>query len=174
VTSASANKYTWTVQYSDGEIDDDLCAACVRQFIPYAVGETIETRLYLHDNKIDDDDLIDIDTDEIDIVYLPGVIIFTNVADNLYTIKLRDGSIRNDVHIADIRRYYSIQDKLTIHTRVDTRYPNEDAWFSGYIAKVNGDRTTYGVQYDDGEFFPNVHYSEIRLATNYDDEQRGK
>jgi hypothetical protein len=69
------------------------------------------------------------DTDEIDIVYLPGVISFSNVADNLNTIKLRDGSVRNDVHIAEIRRNYSIRDKLTIHIPVDTQYPNEDECF---------------------------------------------
>jgi hypothetical protein len=167
VISASANRYKWSVQYLDGEIEDGLCATCVRYFIPYAVGEAIETRVSLTDSEFDDNYADNND----DIRYVPGVIATANIANNQYSIKLLDGTLLTDVAISDMRRYYLIDHAIPVHARVDARFPNADGWFSGRVTKANDDGETYAVQYDDGDFLPAVPHNEIRLATNHDDEE---
>lgn len=84
---ASADRNLYDVAYDDGEEDFGLCRRCVRPFIPFHVGESVETRF---DDEPDG--------------FIPGTIAAVHSVD-LYDVVLEDGELVEDVATTNIRRF---------------------------------------------------------------------
>ena len=84
---ASADRNVYDVIYDDGEEDLGLCRRCVRPFIPYKLGESVEVR-------------IEGDTEHFEL----GRVVALH-PNELYDITLEDGFLIEDVPTSHIRRF---------------------------------------------------------------------
>jgi hypothetical protein len=146
VTRASANKYTWDVEYDGGEVDLGLCSSCVRPFVLYSLGEWVEVRI---DER----------------TFAPALVVATHL-DGTFDLELEDGLRLGKVPVIDSRRVdqYDIASMIEIGSRVFALVPgnDDDTWYPGTVIEINIDDTV-AIQYDDGDFFPSVPLSLVDL-----------
>lgn len=120
--------------YDDGEVDDAICAACVRPYVPYQVGE--ET------------DWTDRESD-----FVAAKITAVNGEDS-YEVELEDGRKLSNVSASNLRRTLGKNPGVgqkEVGSRVLTYFPGAGkSVFHGTVVAINGDY--YSVQYDDGDF----------------------
>ena len=155
ITFASSNRLSWDVEYEDGDVGYDLCPACIRPFVPYAVGETVEIRM-------------DAET------FAKGRITFvqrrSSIQNNIEWIDVQleeSGESLRRVHPRNIRRFTADRRTpvtgLAVHARVLAMFPGEgDQWFPGYVSQLNPDGTV-AVSFDDGDYDPRISPRNIRL-----------
>jgi len=78
--------------------------------------------------------------------------------DGSYTIDYDDGDFEEHVSSSMIRKFASkakAENRLKVGDRVEARFQNSKAFFSGEISKSNSDGT-FAVAFDDGDFDPSV------------------
>ena len=154
VTGANANRYKWSVRYTDNDTDNNLCWDCVRRFIPYRIGEKVQIRLEIDEEKVR---------------YFPGTLKSVDSIKNEYSILLDTGTIIQNATISELRRDYYDRTELAPDTRVKTLYPGiKGEWFVGRIIQINADKTTYRVEYDDGDYLSSVPRDEIQILSETD------
>jgi hypothetical protein len=147
--------------YDDGEEGNELCRACVRPYIPYAINETIDVRT---------------EPDHYRRCHVIAVCqMSTGKSKELvYDVQLHDDdeTIMRQVHTIDLRRSYRPPSSKTLpliplETRVVAMYRDEDGnevdFFPGRVIQYHSSSNTYDVLYDDGDFSYNVQRDDIKL-----------
>lgn len=141
---ASSDKYTWTVEFDDGELDNNLCPRCVRPFLPYRVGEGIEVRVS-------------------NVEFAPGKFTSVNTENDSYDVLLENGELVSGASSAEIRRIDSItRNEFKRGDRVLAMFPDvSDEWFPGVVEHANKDGS-FAIQYDDGDYAPRVKLEQLQ------------
>jgi len=135
ITYASANRYTWNVEYEDGDEGFDLCSHCVRPYIQYAVNESVEMRV-----------------DEY--TFAEGRVVGVHFPGDTFDIELEEtGKKFYSVKPMNLRRRVGklSRSQLSPGMRVVALFPGEgDEYYPGIVTKLNHDGTV-AIQYDDGD-----------------------
>ena len=142
INRAEASDGTYDVEYDDGELDQALFPKCVRRFRPYRVNERIEVR---------------VSEDE----FAEGLILQIN-DDKTLNVRTNGGMVMNNVEMGNIRRF-SLQQDLASGTAVLAKWQGGDEYFPAKLASKISVEGTYAVQYDDGDFDPEVSAKDIKL-----------
>jgi hypothetical protein len=147
ITEAIANEGTYTVEYDDGDVNEDMHSYCIRYYVPYLQREILEVRPYIEDN-----------------VYYSCKIIQDH-GDDYYDVQLQDGDLIERIHVSLLRRQErkSFVDlfRFEVGTKVIARYRDGDEWFPGKIVEDN-ENGTFDIQYNDGDFEEEVSGSMLQ------------
>lgn len=142
MTEVFSAKNTFDVTYEDGEEDEDLTLSCIRPFVPFHVGETVEV--------IFED------------IFYRGRIVEAYPGD-VFDIKTQEAGLQKLVAPRYMRRF--VEAKAVVFERgdlIEARFNGGDRWFEGKIAKLrNG---SYDITYSDGDFEKAVSPELMRLA----------
>ncbi|GAX10719.1 hypothetical protein FisN_14Lh235 [Fistulifera solaris] len=151
IIRASSDRLTWTVRFDDGDVVDNVCAQCVRPFVPYSVGEKVEVRIS-------------------DSEFATGQVVAA--MDGTYDVTLEDGSVVFGTSCAEMRRVDEVSEEdddddddviIEPGDRVMAMFPGlPNQWFPGVIEGHNKDGS-FAIQYDDGDYAPRVDPRHIRL-----------
>lgn len=140
---ASSDRYTWTVEFDDGDFASNLCPRCVRPFVPYHVGESVEVAISSNE-------------------FAAGQVVSVNSWDGTYDVTLEDGEVVAGASSEEIRR----TDEETMvkeGDRVLARFPGEPhKWFPGVVKRENEDGS-FAIQYNDGDYEPRVIPGHVKL-----------
>lgn len=150
---------TWDVVFDDGDEGIELCLKCVRPFVPYAIGESLE-----------------VSVDEYG--YTAGRVVAVYPLDDTFDIELEESAkVLTRVQTMHLRRRSDgarpqaaqLTGKenrllLTVNARVLAMFPGgeDEEWYPGTITQLNPDGT-FGILYDDGDFAPSVRRPQLDL-----------
>lgn len=151
IVTPIADTTTWEVMYDDGEVDDMLCAECLRPFVPYEVGEEADW------------------TDQTD-DFVPCTVTGITGEDS-YEVELEDGQKLSNVSAANLRRTLQRNTPRSmtkgdpvfqVGARVMAEFPGDakGQFYPGVITSIKGN--WYSIQYDDGDFSNRVSKDMIK------------
>jgi hypothetical protein len=140
VTEVVSSKYIIDILYVDGEEELDLALGCIRPFVPFHVGETVEV-------SIED-------------TFYRGIIVEA-YTDDVFDIETQDGRVQKFVD-PYMRRFVEAQ-VFQRGDLIEARFNRGDEWFKGEITKKRRDGL-YAISYLDGDFEKAVSPELIRWA----------
>jgi hypothetical protein len=131
--------------YGDGEVDESLLSHCIRRWVPYEVGETVEFQPSEEE-------------------FYRGRIILVHEGDEeKYDIEAENGDILTEYTPVDLRRFAEVLNTFKNGAIVMAEFQGNEEWFPGKIVSVHGDGT-YAVLYNDGDYEKHVHANLIEPA----------
>lgn len=142
----------WDVEYDDGEVEEGLCARCVRPFVPYQVGEEA--------------DWTDKESDFV------ACKITAVTGEDSYEIQLDDGRKLKNVSASNLRRMMGGGNSasranlaINVGMRVMAEFPDDDSGvlYPGVIHDITG-KDMFAISYDDGDYSHSVPKSMIYPA----------
>jgi hypothetical protein len=120
----------------DNDTDSSLCRQCVRTYEPFELNEEVDVA----DNNA---------------LYSRGVVVAVH-ADDSYDVQMGGNVVLPNIPSTRMRRF-------TPDDVVEPGMPvTVDDYASGIIVHVNDD-DSYDIQYDDGDYEPNVPYESIQF-----------
>jgi hypothetical protein len=139
-----ANEGDYDVMYEDGEVDESLLPHCIRRWVPYEIGETVEFR-----------------SSEEEEFYRGRIILVHEGDEEKYDIEAEDGDVLTEYTPVDLRRFIEVLNTFKIGAIVMAEFQGNEEWFPGKIVSVHGDGT-YAVLYKDGDYEEQVHADLIK------------
>jgi hypothetical protein len=148
IDGAAPNEYLFDVIYEDGDVDEAIDPKCIRRWVPYKVGETVEALdnyNFYHRGRITQ---IHYDIEEDD-------------EGEFYDIQVEQGPYMEMVEQKALRRF-TPKPPLKLGDRVTARFEGGKEAFPARIVKVHGDGT-YAASYEDGDYEEHVPRGFIQL-----------